>query len=65
MGGFWILQLICSQQVIWEKGSCQDARELLPTELNESQFTKKKCYLLKKSLGYDQNECLELALLSI
>lgn len=39
MGRFWILELICSQEVIWEKGSCQDARELLPTELNESQFT--------------------------
>lgn len=45
--------------------SCQDAMELLPAELNESQFTKKKCFLFENSLVYDQKECLEMGLLSI
>lgn len=37
--------------------------ELLPTELNESNFTK-SCYLLQNSLVYNQKECLEMELLS-
>lgn len=49
MGGFWILEFIHAQEVIWEKGLCQDAMELLPTELNESQFTKKKNAIYSKT----------------
>lgn len=49
--------------LIWWKDSCQDAMDSLPTELNDSHFTK-SCCLLQNSLVSDQKEHLEVELLS-